>query len=116
MIFLGINNHGRSHQRIELESKQNLSRFESTQSTLLELGESNNMLTNIDDMNNKLKKLIEEGQISTDDIEHTLLSGFLNGALEIQLKARKSSEDINDFYTTYRNFGDVHKTLRGEKS
>lgn len=111
MKFLAINN----FENIERTASRNYTQFDKQLSTFMDFGSNEKMLTNLNDMKNKLNKLIEDGQIRDGEFDHQNLSGIMDGAMRVSQKPKKSLDDINDFYISYNNFSDVFNYLRGGK-
>lgn len=102
-------------RNIDSEAERNYYKYTRSFSTLMELGENKSMLSNIEQMKNKLNKLLEEGKYSTEDSEFSHLNSIIDSAIQIQIKSNKSLNDISEFYTAYNNFNDVYNFYSGDK-
>lgn len=110
-----FNNFGAHKRNIDFEAKKNYTNYTKSFSSLMELGENTTMLSNIEQMKNKLNKMLEEGKYSNEDAEFSHLNSIFDSAVQIQIKSDKSLNDISAFYTAYNNFNDVHKFYSGDK-
>lgn len=114
--LLGINNFDKYKNPLILqrEATKNYNDFNQSIDILKNLGSNENMITNIQHMKNKINDMVSSGRVTNDGFEHKMLETTLNQAVEIQLKTKKSMDDIADFYHTYNNFQDISKRLGGD--
>ena len=92
---------------VNRKAEANYTKIINSMNTISELGNNENILTNINDMSNKREKLLASGSISEGLISYTLLSKSIEEASNIYSKSQKSIEDIIGFYNTYKNFTDI---------
>lgn len=112
---LGINNVDKykNPSIIDREAKKNYNDFTRTIETYQTFGSNEKMLTNIQQMRSKIEHMLSSGRVGNNDFNHNLLESALKQAVDIQLKSKKSMDDIWDFYTTYNNFQDISIRLGG---
>lgn len=115
LIFLEISNK-KEYQKnpiiIENEAQKNYNKCIQSLNTLNELSNNGPMLTNIDDMTNKINALMENEKIKNTDYSFTQLNSTIDQAIKIQQKTDKNAKDIVDFYSTYNNFIDIYNRAR----
>lgn len=118
LIFLEISNRSKFSNNpkiIENKANRNHSDVMKSYNDIINKGNNEYMLTNIEDMKNKVQKLVNNGSINVDDISYTQLNGQLIQAINIQSKPNKGMNDILDFYVTWDNFNDIYSVV-GEKN
>lgn len=111
---LSLNNYGKNKSKISIQSDSSIRKFDNTINLLNEIGHNETMLNNINDMKIKFEDLTGNMYINQTDAEYTLLSGHIDSAMVIMQKTRKSTEDIIDFYSTLKEFREIHNTVRGQ--
>lgn len=112
---LGINNADKYKNPITLKvgAQQNYREFTRINDLFIKNSSNDKMLTNIQYMRVKLDDMIASGRIINDEFEHNLLESALQQAVNLQLKSKRSMDDIVNFYYAYNNFEDISNKLGG---
>lgn len=120
LIYLGlsnIENYKNNPKIVDMNADQNYNEFKRYETTFRNYEDNKKILTNLHSMQNKLNKLLENGDVDendANDFNYKMLAGYLEQIIIIQLKPNKSVQDIFDVFHTYNNFNDTFIQLGGD--
>ena len=106
--------------QITLNDNHSLNKFNTGIQIFSELGDSECMLSNIEEMENELKNLTDCGYLKTDSTRYSIMKELTLDAREILIKCQTSSkvslDVICDFYTIRQNHKDMVISLNSNSS
>lgn len=95
-------------EKIHTIASDNFAKYCDIKKELSYLESNDAMLTNIEDMKNRLHNKLENGKIKKDDFTYKQLASTIEQAISIKMNNHRMSVDgICQFYEAYNNFNDM---------
>ena len=122
LIFLGniSNIDSLNNRQITLNNNHSLKKFNMCIQIFSELGDSECMLSNIEEMENELKNLTDYGYLEQGSTRYRIMEELKSDALDILVKCQTSSnislDAIYDFYTIRQNHKNMVNLLNSDSS
>lgn len=122
LVFLGniSNVDGLNNGQLTSNNDHSLNKFNTGIQIFSELGDSECMLSNIEEMENELKNLTDCGYLDTDSTRYSIMKELTLDARNILIECKKSSnvslDVICDFYTIRKNHNDMVSSLKSNSS
>lgn len=122
LVFLGniSNIDSLNNGQITSNNNHSLNKFNTGIQIFSELGNSECMLSNIEEMENELKELTDCGYLDTSSTRYSIMKELTSDAREILLKCQTSSnlslDVICNFYTIRQNHKDMVTSFNSNSS
>ena len=118
LVFLGniSNIDNLNNGQLTSGNGNSLDKFNTGLQIFSELGDSTCMLSNIEEMENELKKLTDYGYLAVDSTSYEVMKQLATDARNLLLKCQGSAnvslDVICDFYTIRKNHSDIANSLK----